>query len=56
MENALNYKSGVSKLEPNSPEEDVADFFICLGGGSRDDLADPPKEDDDDAFEKQAEV
>ena len=38
--------------EPNSPAEDVAEYFKALGGGSRADMADPPAEDDDDVYEK----
>jgi hypothetical protein len=34
----------------------VDEYFKALGGGSRADMADPPKEDDDDVFEKQTEV
>jgi hypothetical protein len=42
--------------EPNSPQEHVDAYFKALGGGSRDDMADPPAEDDDATFEKLREV
>lgn len=31
-------------------------YFKALGGGSRDEMAEPPKDDDDVTFEKQSEV
>ncbi|ODM95069.1 Gelsolin, cytoplasmic [Orchesella cincta] len=45
----------IQMIEPNSPQEEVDAYFKALGGGSRDEMADPPKEDDDVAFEKQTE-
>lgn len=46
----------MSFIEPNSPPEDVEAYFKALGGGSREEMADPPKEDDDVTFEKTTEV
>jgi len=46
----------LSFLEPTSPQDEVDEYFKALGGGSRAEMADPPKEDDDDQFEKQTEV
>jgi gelsolin len=43
-------------IEPTSSAEDVAEYFKALGGGSRADMADPPADDDDSAFEKQVET
>lgn len=43
-------------IEPSSTPALVAEYFKALGGGSRDDMADPPKEDDDIDYEKKVEV
>lgn len=42
--------------EPDTKEDEVSRYFEALGGGSRDDMQDPPDEDDDAKFEKHVEV
>ena len=52
----LNGLTIYNSAEPTTNEEEVGRFFKALGAGSRLDLADPPAEDDDAAYEKSSDV